>query len=186
MDLKEKTLESKTIFEGKIITVLLDQAELPNGSKAAREVCIHPGGVGVLPLEADGTVTLVRQYRYPMEELVLEIPAGKLDHGAESLELAARRELSEETGLEAGEMIYLGKMYASPGFCTERIHMYLARDLKQAESHPDEDEFVEVVKMPFDELLEKVMDGEIVDAKTVGAVLKTKLILEREKNNSCL
>ena len=94
MDLKEKTLESTKIFEGKIITVLLDQAELPNGNKASREVCIHPGGVGVLPLAADGTVTLVRQYRYPMEELVLEIPAGKLDHGAESVELAARRELS--------------------------------------------------------------------------------------------
>ena len=181
MDLTEKTLESTTIFEGKIMTILLDKAELPNGNVAGREVCVHPGGVGVLPLEADGTVTLVRQYRYPFHELVLEIPAGKLDHGAEDQELAARRELSEETGLEAGEMIYLGKLYASPGFCTEVLHMYLARDLKQADCHPDEDEFLDIVKMPFDQLLEQVMSGEIADAKTVATTLKTKLFLEREK-----
>ena len=181
MDLTEKTLESTTIFEGKIMTVLLDKAELPNGNTAAREVCVHPGGVGALPLEEDGTVTLVRQYRYPFHELLLEIPAGKLDHGAESVELAARRELSEETGLEAGEMIYLGKMYASPGFCTEVLHMYLARNLKQADCHPDEDEFLDIVKMPFEELVEQVMAGEIADAKTVATTLKTKLFLEREK-----
>ena len=180
MDLTEKTLESTTIFEGKIMTILLDKAELPNGKTAAREVCIHPGGVGVLPLDADGTVTLVRQYRYPFHELILEIPAGKLDHGAESVELAARRELSEETGMEAGEMVYLGKLYASPGFCTEELHMYLARDLKQAECHPDEDEFLDIVKMPFDQLLELVMSGEVADAKTVATTLKTKLFLERE------
>ena len=181
MELMEKTLESTKIFEGKIMTILLDKAELPNGVKASREVCIHPGGVCVLPLEADGTVTLVRQYRYPLHELMLELPAGKLDHGAESLELAARRELSEETGLEAGEMIYLGKMHLSPGFCTEVLHMYLARDLKQAECHPDEDEFVEVVKMSFDELYERVMSGELTDAKTVAATLKTKLLLNAEQ-----
>ena len=180
MDLTEKTLESTTIFEGKIMTVLLDKAQLPNGNTAAREVCIHPGGVAVLPLRADGTVSLVRQYRYPLHKLLLELPAGKLDHGAESIELAARRELSEETGLEAGEMIYLGKLYASPGFCTEELHMYLARDLKQSESHPDEDEFLDVVTVPFDELLEQVMSGEIADAKTVATVLKTKLLLDRE------
>ena len=182
MELTEKTLKSTTIFEGKIMTVLLDEAQLPNGHTAAREVCLHPGGVGVLPLDADGMVSLVRQYRYPLHELLLEIPAGKLDHGAEDQELAARRELSEETGLEAGELIYLGKMYVSPGFCTEEIHMYLARNLRQSESHPDEDEFLDVVKMPFEQLLEQVMSGEITDAKTVAATLKTKLLLEREKN----
>lgn len=181
MDMTEKTLQSTTIFEGKIMTILLDKAELPNGVTASREVCLHPGGVGILPLDSDGMVTLVRQYRYPFHELVLEIPAGKLDHGAESIETAARRELSEETGLEAEEMVYLGKSYASPGFCTEELHVYLARGLKQSNSHPDEDEFVEAVKMPFDELLEQVMSGEIVDAKTIIAVLKTKILLDREK-----
>lgn len=182
MDLTEKTLKSETIFEGKIMTILLDEAQLPNGKSAAREVCLHPGGVGVLPLDKDGTVTLVRQYRYPLHELLLEIPAGKLDHGAEDQDLAARRELSEETGLEAGELIYLGKIYASPGFCTEALHMYLARDLRQVDSHPDEDEFLDVVKMSFDQLLEQVMAGEITDAKTVATVLKTRLFLDREKN----
>lgn len=181
MDLTEKTLESTTIFEGKIMTILLDKALLPNGSEAPREVCLHPGGVAVLPLEEDGTVSLVRQYRYPLHRLMLELPAGKLDHGSEQVEMAARRELSEETGLEAGEMIYLGKIYVSPGFCTEELHMYLARNLKQAESHPDEDEFLDVVKMPFEQLLDQVMSGEIDDAKTVAAVLKTKVFLEREQ-----
>ena len=181
MDMTEKTVESKTIFEGKIMTILLDKAELPNGVITGREVCLHPGGVGVLALDDDGMVTLVRQYRYPFHKLILEIPAGKLDHGAESVELAARRELSEETGLEADEMIYFGKTYASPGFCTEELHIYLARGLKQSESHPDEDEFVEVVKMSFDELYERVMSGELTDAKTVAATLKTKLLLNAER-----
>lgn len=180
MDLTEKTLESSTIFQGKIMTVLLDTALLPNGRTASREVCLHPGGVAVLPLKADGTVRLVRQYRYPLHQLLLELPAGKLDQGEEHRP-AAIRELSEETGLEAGELIYLGKIYASPGFCDEELHMYLARDLKQAQSHPDEDEFLDVVDMPFDQLVEQVMSGEISDAKTVAAVLKTKLFLERER-----
>ena len=181
MELTEKTLSSRTEFEGIIVKLTVDTVELPNGETAIREVVEHPGGVAVLPLEADGTVWCVRQYRYPLHELMLELPAGKLDHGAESLELAARRELSEETGLEAGEMIYLGKMHLSPGFCTEVLHMYLARDLKQAECHPDEDEFVEVVKMSFDELYERVMSGELTDAKTVAATLKTKLLLNAEQ-----
>ena len=180
MDLTEKTLESKTVFQGKIMTVLLDTALLPNGKTAAREVCLHPGGVAVLPLKEDGTVSLVRQYRYPLHQLLLELPAGKLDPG-EDHRLAAARELSEETGLEAGELIYLGKIYASPGFCDEALHMYLGRDLKQTQSHPDEDEFLDVVAMPLQTLVEQVMSGEIADAKTVATVLKTKIFLEQEQ-----
>ena len=181
MELTEKTVRREELLNGRVLKMHIDEVELPDGSRASRECVDHPGGVCVLPLEADGTVTLVRQYRYPLHELMLELPAGKLDRGAESLELAARRELSEETGLEAGEMIYLGKMHLSPGFCTEVLHMYLARDLKQAECHPDEDEFVEVVKMSFDELYERVMSGELTDAKTVAATLKTKLLLDAER-----
>lgn len=178
--LTEKTLESTKIFEGKIMTILLDTALLPNGNTASREVCLHPGGVAVLPLRADGTVSLVRQYRYPLHHTMLELPAGKLDPG-EDHSVAAQRELSEETGLTAGDLTYLGKIYASPGFCDEALHMYLGRDLTESESHPDEDEFLDVVTMPFDELLEQVMSGEITDAKTVATVLKTKLFLERER-----
>lgn len=178
MDLTERTVESKTIFEGKIIKVTLDQARLPDGSLAAREVVYHPGGVAVLALAEDKTVTLVRQYRYPMGEVLLELPAGKLDHGdVEDRLLGAQRELSEETGLEASEWTYLGCMLASPGFCDERLHMYLARGLTRKEQHLDEDEFLDVVTMPFDELVEQVMDGAITDAKTVATTLKVKVLL---------
>ena len=100
MDLTERTLESHSIFEGKIVTLLVDQAELPDGKQASREVVLHPGGVAVLPLDGEGNVTLVQQYRYPFHQVILELPAGKLDAG-EPHETAARRELSEETGLEA-------------------------------------------------------------------------------------
>ncbi len=182
MDLTEKTLTSDTLFEGRIVTLQRDTVELPNGHTSVREVCRHPQGVCVLPLRADGTVSLVRQYRYPMGRTLLELPAGKLDMGPEELEAAARRELGEETGLEAGEMIYLGKIYASPGFCDEVLHMYLARDLRQSAAHPDEDEFLDVEYMSLDELTDKVMADEISDAKTVAAVLKTRLFLERERH----
>ena len=179
MDLTERTLESRRIFEGKIVTLLVDQAQLPDGKQASREVVLHPGGVAVLPLDGEGNVTLVQQYRYPFHQVILELPAGKLDAG-EPHETAARRELSEETGLEAEELIYLGCLLASPGFCNERLHLYLARGLSRADSHPDDDEFLNVVTMPFDRLLEQVMDGTIEDAKTVAGVLKTKGLLKLE------
>ena len=176
MDLTERTIESKTMFQGRIITVLLDTAGLPDGGTAQREVVLHPGGVAVLALDEADNVALVRQYRYPLQGL--ELPAGKLDPG-EDHRPAALRELSEETGLEAGELTYLGHIYASPGFCDEALHMYLARDLTRARQHLDEDEFLDVVTMPFDTLVEQVMSGEITDAKTVATVLKVKTLLGR-------
>lgn len=178
MDLTEKMVSSETIFEGKIIKVTLDQARLPDGSLASREVVYHPGGVAVLALDEDNTVYLVKQYRYPIRQLLLELPAGKLDHGAEEDRLlGAQRELSEETGLEASEWTYLGYTLASPGFCDEALHMYLARGLTRKGQHLDEDEFLDVVTMPFDELVKQVMDGAITDAKTVSTTLKVKTLL---------
>ena len=176
MDLTERTIESKTMFQGRIITVLLDTAGLPDGGTAQREVVLHPGGVAILALDEADNVALVRQYRYPIGQLLLELPAGKLDAGEDHLP-AAKRELSEETGLEAGELTYLGHIYASPGFCDEALHMYLARDLTRARQHLDEDEFLDVVTMPFAELADRVMDGTIADAKTVATVLKVKVLL---------
>ena len=176
MELTERTLTSETVYQGKIVTVLVDQAQLPNGKQAQREVVLHPGGVAVLPLDQDGMVTLVQQYRYPFHQLLLELPAGKLD-GEEDHCVAAARELSEETGLEAGEWTYLGCILASPGFCNEKLHMYLARDLRRSASHPDDDEFLNVVTLPFQELVQRVMDGTLEDAKTVATVLKTKVLL---------
>jgi len=178
MDLSEKMVSSRTIFEGKIIKVTLDQARLPDGALAEREVVYHPGGVAVLALDEDNTTYLVKQYRYPLQRLLLELPAGKLDHGSEEdVLLGAKRELSEETGLEASEWTYLGCTLASPGFCTEALHMYLARGLTRKKQHLDEDEFLDVVTMPFDELVKQVMDGTITDGKTVSATLKTKVLL---------
>lgn len=176
MDLMEKKVSSETIFEGKIIKVTLDQAELPNGKLAAREVVYHPGGVAVLALDENGMVPLVRQFRYPIQELLLELPAGKLD-GGEDHKLAAIRELSEETGMEAEEWTYLGNMLLSPGFCDETLHMYLARNVKQNKQHLDEDEFLNVEMMPFQELVRQAVDGTITDAKTVTTALKTKILL---------
>ena len=177
MELTERRVSSKTIFEGRIIKVTLDQAELPNGKLAAREVVEHPGGVAVLALEEDNTTYLVKQFRYPIQQLLLELPAGKLD-GPEDHLLAAKRELSEETGLEAEEWTYMGSILASPGFCTERLHMYLAQKLSHKKQHLDEDEFLNVVPIPFDALVRQVMDGSQDDAKTVAAVLKAKTLLE--------
>lgn len=176
MDLTERMVSSKTIFEGKIVKLTVDQAELPNGNLATREVVYHPGGVAILALDENNNVTLVRQYRYPIGRLLLELPAGKLDAG-EDHQPAAVRELSEETGLEAEEWTYLGCMLASPGFCDETLYMYLARGLTQRAQHLDEDEFLNVVTMPFDELVRQVMDGTITDAKTVTTALKVKVLL---------
>lgn len=178
MDLTEKKVSSQTIYRGKIVTLTVDQARLPDGTLALREVVYHPGGVAILALDQDNTVTLVRQYRYPIGQILLELPAGKLDHGAEEDRLlGARRELSEETGLEAEEWTYLGYTLASPGFCDEALHMYLARGLHRVGQHLDEDEFLDVVTMPFDRLVEQVMDGTITDAKTVATTLKVKTLL---------
>jgi len=178
MDLTEHRVSGETVFEGKIVRLTLDQVRLPNGGMASREVVYHPGGVAVLALDEDRTVTLVRQYRYPIGQLLLELPAGKLDHGAEEDRLlGAQRELSEETGLEAAEWTYLGYTLASPGFCDEALHMYLARGLTRKKQHPDEDEFLDVVAMPFETLVEQVMDGTITDAKTVATTLKVKVLL---------
>lgn len=176
MELREERVSSQTIFEGKIIRVTLDKARLPDGKLASREVCYHPGGVAVLALGEDDTVTLVQQYRYPIGRVLLELPAGKLD-GPEDHLAAARRELSEETGLEADEFTYLGYTLASPGFCDEALHMYLARGLHRRDQHLDEDEFLNVITMPFAELAEKAMSGEITDAKTVTTTLKVKILL---------
>lgn len=182
MKLFEETVDSKTLFQGKIVTLHVDTARLENGVLAGREVVEHPGGVGVLAMEDDGTVYTVRQFRYPFHQVVEEVPAGKLD-GPEDHRKAAERELSEEVGVEAGDLRYLGALLASPGFCTEVLHMYFARDLRHGEQHPDEDEFLEVRRVPFEELYGRVMAGEITDAKTVAIVLKVKELLRQEERH---
>lgn len=177
MELWEKTVSSQTIYEGKIITVKLDQAQLVNGATASREVVEHPGGVAILPLYDDGTVPIVRQFRYPFQKVITELPAGKLERG-EDHRVCALRELEEETGYTPATLTYMGALLSSPGFTDEVLHMYLARGLKPGECHPDEDEFLERDRVPLGELVKEVMDGTIQDAKTVAAVLKAKVLLD--------
>ena len=177
MDLTEKMVSSETIFQGKIIKVTLDQARLPDGSLAAREVVYHPGGVAVLALDGDGCVLTVTQYRYPFGRTLLEIPAGKLDSPDEDPYEAGLRELREETGAVPDVFLPLGRLLPSPGCFGETLHLFLARGLKMEEQHLDPDEFLNVERVPFDEMVHRCVNSEIEDAKTVAAVLRAKVLL---------
>ena len=179
MKLHEETLSQNTVFAGRIINVRQDQVLLENGRQALRDVVEHPGGVCVLPLTDQGEVILVKQFRYPYREVLFEIPAGKLDKSGEDPLACGKRELEEEAGMLADTYISLGKMYPSPGYCAEIIHMYLAKDLRLSRQHLDEDEFLEVYRYPFEEVYRMVLEGEITDAKTQIAVLKTAAILKK-------
>jgi len=177
-NLAEKTLEQKMVFEGRIINVRVDSALLPNGKTAAREVIEHPGGVCVVALTEQDEVLMVWQFRYPYGEIIAEIPAGKLDKGENPLE-CGKRELEEETGIKAKNFRSLGTLYPSPGYCGEIIYMYLATDLTEGECCPDEDEFLTVERVPLNEVVQRIMNGEIADAKTQAAVLKTAMMKQQ-------
>ena len=176
MELIETTLSSEKIFDGRILHIRRDTVRLPDGSDATREVVDHPGGVCILALDDENRALLVSQFRYPYKEVVREVPAGKLEYGEDPRE-AAIRELAEETGATAGEFRSLGELYPSPGYCGEIIRMYLARDLTFGETHLDKDEFLNLERIPFGQLVEQVVSGEIKDAKTIAVVLKGKLLL---------
>ena len=171
MNLTEKTVSQEYFFRGRVINMRRDDIELPNGAPAIREVVEHPGGVCIAALTDEKELLFVRQYRYPYSEVLLEIPAGKLNRGEDPLE-AGKRELQEETGAAATEYISLGKLYPSPGYCDEIIHMYLATGLSYGEMNPDEDEFLEVERIPLDKAAKMVLNNEITDAKTQAAILK--------------
>lgn len=179
MKLHEETLTQTCRFEGRIIRVRTDIVRLPNGAEAGREVVEHPGGVCVAPLTEDGDLLFVRQYRYPYGETVLELPAGKRDRDGEDPLTCGKRELLEETGATAENYTFLGKVYPTPGFCNEIIYLYLATDLQFGEAQPDEDEFVEVERIPLQRAVEMVMKNEIPDAKTQIAILKTAHLLNK-------
>lgn len=181
MDLFEKTISTEHIFEGQIIKVRKDTVRLPNGGTSTREIVEHPGGVAVVALDKENNVYVVRQYRHPFEAIIMEIPAGKLDHHGEDPFDCCVRELKEETGLSAAKFDYLGAFMLSPGFCREYIHIYLARELTSGDACLDPDEFLEVEKIPLAQLTDMVMNNEIEDAKTVMGILKTNELLRREQ-----
>ena len=180
MDFTEKTIAEREIYSGRIIHVKEDTVLLPNGEKAGRELVLHNGGVGVIAVDEANNVLLVRQYRKPYDEVITEIPAGKLEKDEDPKE-AGLRELREETGYCAEKITFLGKCYPTPGYCSEIIHIYLAEKLKWVGQELDPGEFVEVVKMPLCKLCDMVMNNEISDAKTVIAALKAEKILNKSR-----
>lgn len=173
MNLEEKTLEKSYIYNGKILNLRKDTVLLPNGHQSVREVVEHCGGVCIVAIDDDNNCYMVEQFRYPYKKVILEAPAGKIDKGENPLE-CGKRELKEETGLVANEYISLGTIYPSTGYTDEIIYLYLAKGLKQKEQSPDEDEFLNVKKIPFNKIFNMVMSNEISDAKTVAAILKIK------------
>lgn len=176
MHLEEKTLSSETIYEGVIFTVKKDSAELENGTVARRDIILHSGGVCVIPVTENNEIFMVKQYRYPFHEITCEVPAGKLNYGENHAE-CGRRELLEETGCTCREYIYLGEMYPTPAYNSEITHMYLAKGLEYKKQNLDEDEFLDVIKIPLEKALRMVMDNEIKDGKTQIVILKASRLL---------
>ena len=179
MDLTEKTVKSEKVFEGRVINLRVDTVTLPDGKLSTREVIAHPGGVCVLAVDDEKNVFMVRQYRYPTNQVLLEIPAGKLEYGEDYFE-AAKRELEEEAGVVAENYVYLGYFYPTPAYCEEKIHMYLASGLTKTRQNLDDEEFLEVEKIPYTKLLDMINSGEIIDGKTVLAALRSKKYITGE------
>ena len=181
MELTEKTLSSRLVYDGGLLKVYYDTVELVDGSTSWREVVRHPGAVVMVPVDGVGNVYLVRQYRYPYGRTTLEVPAGKLEYGEEPFP-AAQRELEEEIGARAASWTPMGRMLPTPGFCDELQHVYLARELDFGANHPDADEFLEIVRLPLREAEEMAVDGRLEDSKTVAAILRACRVLEREEH----
>ena len=180
MELTERTKESELIFDGAVVHLYRDTVTLPDGNEGVREIVKHVGAVCIVPITDNCEVVLERQYRYAVDETLIEIPAGKLDSPDEIPLEAALRELREETGITPREMVYMGIYYGSPAIMGEKIHMYLAKGLTFGSNDLDSDEFLEVFTMPIDEAVEMTLRGEITDGKTQVALLRAKMMLERD------
>lgn len=171
MHLNETTKDSKIVYEGKIFNVHSDTAVLEDNSQAVREYILHHGGVCILPITENDEIIMVKQFRYPFHKVVTEIPAGKLNKGEDHFE-AGKRELLEETGATAENFEYLGKIYPIPAYTTEIIHVYRATGLSFGDQDPDDDEFLDVIRIPFDQAVEMVMENKYPDSKTQIAIMK--------------
>lgn len=175
MNLEEKTLKVESIFQGRILTVQVETVELPNGKVGTREIVRHPGAVAILPIEANGNVILVRQYRKPLNQAIWEIPAGKLEIGENPLE-CAKRELAEEIKKSASTWKELISVWTAPGFTNEMIHLFQAEELANEEAEADEDEFLEVKSFTPIQLKQMIQSGEIQDTKTINALLYSGVV----------
>ncbi len=178
MKLYEKTLESKEIFSGRVLHMIHDKVELEDGSVSMREIVEHPGGVCIAALTDNNELLFVRQFRYPYKEVVLELPAGKLEKGQTPLE-NGKRELLEETGAKGSHYMPLGKVYPSPGYTNEIIHLYFCNIESFEKQQLDDGEFVNIERIPIDRAEEMVLNNEIPDAKTQIAVLKAAALVRK-------
>lgn len=166
MNYEEKTMKSEKIYEGKIVNLRVDTVELPDKKYSKREIVEHPGSVGIVAITDDGDMILVEQFRKPVEKKLLEIPAGKIEINEEPKETALR-ELYEETGYNAGKIDYLFEFYTSPGFSDEKMYLFLATGLVEGEANPENDEYIDIVRIKLEDLTEMILRGEIADSKTI-------------------
>ncbi len=181
MNLEEKTLKRNTIFEGRIVKLYVDEVQLPDGKTSTREIVEHPGAVAVIAITDEGKLVLVEQFRKPLERTLVEIPAGLIEEGEDPQE-TAKRELGEETGYTCRSIKYVTSFYTSPGFCDEVIHLYFAEGLKKdSRLQLDEDEFVDVLEVTYDEALQLMKEKKIYDSKTVYALQYWKILKMMEK-----
>lgn len=171
-----KVVKSNIVFSGKVFDVKVDEIEYNGtGNKASRQVAVHPGGSVVLPLKSDGKIVFITQYRYPHNQVLFELPAGKLEKGEDPL-VCASRELTEETGYTSDKISKLGKIYTTPGFCDEVLHMYLAENLIAGDHAREEgEEGMEIVELTLQEVEDRIRNGEIVDAKTICGISMYRL-----------
>ncbi len=176
--LEEVKITSEEIFDGHVVHLFNDTVRLPNGNTGTRETIRHIGAVAIVPMTEDGKVIVERQFRYPMGQVITEIPAGKLDSKTEDRLSAAKRELEEETGFVADEWMELGEYYPAAAYCDEVITMYLARGLHKGTRNLDEDEFLNIREVPLADLVEEIMEGKIADGKTQVAILKVARLLQ--------
>jgi ADP-ribose pyrophosphatase len=167
---QEPTHKTERIYQGKLVNLRVDTVELPSGNQTQREIVEHGACTAIVAVDSNNDVLLVRQYRKPVERVLLEIPAGNVEDKEEPLE-CAKRELEEETGFSAGKWEKLGYFYTSPGFCTEDMYLYLATELKEAKRKADDDEYIKLEKIPLDRIRGIIDSGEICDAKSIAGLL---------------
>jgi ADP-ribose pyrophosphatase len=175
--LYEEKVDSKEIFKGKILKLYFDQVRLPNNKISTREKIEHPGAAAIVPINKENEVILVRQYRYPIDAILLEIPAGKLDSKEPAIE-CARRELKEEVGVEGGKFIHLAHIFTSPGYSDEKMDIYLVLEFEEKENKLEDDEFLHIIKVKFKDCLDMIKNGEINDAKSIIGIMMARDYLE--------
>jgi ADP-ribose pyrophosphatase len=179
-NLFEEKVSSREVFKGNLVELYFDKVRLPNNKIATREKVLHPGAVAVVPVNKNNEIVFVKQYRYPIDKVLIEIPAGKLENNEPPIE-CAERELEEEVGAVDGKFTHLTTIYTSPGFCNEKIDIYLVQDFMEKGSNPDDDEFLHIIKIHFDECIRMINSGEISDAKSIVGILMARDYLKNDR-----